>query len=336
MPSRNAAAHNAGSLAGPGDARPTALQIVKDEELEGELGDNVVLITGCSSGIGIETARAFAATGAVLYLTVRNPSKGKDALSSILSPGRVELLEMDNQSLASVRSAAKTFLSKSKTLNILINNAGIMALPEATKTADGFEAQFATNHLAHFLLFPLLKPTIQASATQEFPSRVVCVSSSGHRAGGPNFGDYNFDKGGYSPWVAYGQSKTASIYMANEIERRYSSRNLHALSLHPGGISTGLQKHVSEDMSAQWSTIPNLENYTKSPEQGAATTMYAALSGDWKGKGGRFLEDCDEAPPLKENASPIDIGYAPHAYDEKGEKQLWADSLKMVGEEDDD
>lgn len=331
MTSRYQAAHKAPN--GPGDARPTALDIVKDEGLEGKLGDKVALITGCSSGIGIETARAMAATGAKLFLGVRDTAKGQSALSDILKPGHVELLKMDLNSLDSVRSAAEELKRQTKTLNILINNAGVMATPEG-KTADGFETQFGTNHLAHFLLFQLVKPLLLASSTPQFNSRVVALASSGHRGGGVRFDDYGFEKEKYAPWAAYGQSKTANIYMANEIDRRYGPKGLHALSLHPGGIMTGLQIHVSDETKKGWTENEEVGKFFKSPAQGAATTVYAALSKEWEGKGGKYLEDCGVAELAGANAS-MALGHAAHAYNEEGEKRLWADSCKFVGVEDD-
>ncbi|KAL8705625.1 MAG: hypothetical protein Q9201_001262 [Fulgogasparrea decipioides] len=334
MPSRYAAAH--ANPAGPGDARPTALDIVKDEGLEGKLSDKVVLITGCSSGIGIETAKAMAATGAKVFCTARDLRKGESALADILKPGQVELVKMDLNSLDSVRSAAKDVLSKTQTLNIVINNAGIMATPSLVKTADGFESQFGTNHLVHFLLFQLLKPTLLASSTPAMNSRVVDLSSSGHRAGPVQIGNYNFERGNYSPWAAYGSSKTANIYMANEIERRYGSKGLHGLSVMPGGIRTGLQEHVSDTVKASWDVDEVVRNYMKSPEQGASTSVYAALSQEWEGKGGRYLEDCAEAPPAAPKGGATAVGHAPHAYNEKDARQLWADSCKMVGVPDDE
>lgn len=330
MSSRYAAAHK--EPQGFGDSRPTALDIVKDEGLQGKLGDKVALITGCSSGIGIETARALNATGCKLFLGVRDTAKGQNALADILEPGRVELLTLDLNSLDSVRAAAAEFLRKSKPLNVLINNAGVMATPEG-KTADGFEIQFGTCHLAHFLLFQLLKPALLASSTPHFNSRVVALSSSGHRGGGIRPDDYNFEKGKYSPWVAYSQAKTANIYMANEIERRYGAKGLHGLSVMPGGILTGLQKHVPG--FAEMTKQEAVRKYTKSPEQGAATTVYAALSEEWEGRGGKYLEDCGEAE-LTTSTGPVSLGHAPHAYDEKAGKQLWADSLKFVGLNDDE
>ena len=330
MPGRYAEAHV--SPQGSGDARPTALDIIKDEGLEGKLSDKVVLITGCSSGLGVETARAMSATGAKVYCTARDAAKGQKALEGVLEPGRVELLLLDLNSLESVRTCAKDFLSKSDKLNIIINNAGIMATPTNVKTADGFEGQFGTNHLAHFLLFQLLKPTLLASSTPQMNSRVVCVSSMGHRTSPPNFGDYNYDETEYSAWKAYGQSKTSNIYMANEIDRRYVSRGLHGFSLHPGGIATGLQTHMSKEQTAAFSADEKTRKYMKSIPQGAATSVYAAVSREWEGKGGRYLEDCDEGVP---NQPGHMEGYAAHAYNEEGEKRLWADSCKMVGVEDD-
>lgn len=209
-----------------------------------------------------------------------------------------------------------------------------MALPTRHTTADGFEAQFGTNHLAHFLLFQELKPLLLASSTPAFNSRVVCLSSLGHRSGGICFDDYQLEKeGAYSPWGAYGQSKTANIYMANEIERRYGSKGLHGISLHPGGIMTGLQGHVDDAIMKSWNT-PEAQKQFKSVEQGAATTVYAALSKDFAGRGGCYLEDCGETAEMTEGST--DSGHAKHAFNEEGEKKLWVDSCKMVGVSDDD
>lgn len=330
MRGRYAEAH--ASPKGAGDARPTALDIIKDNDLEGKLKNKVVLITGCSSGLGVETARAMSATGAKVYCTARDTAKGQRALEGVLEAGRVELLLLDLNSLDSVRACAKDLLSKSDKLNIIINNAGIMATPTNVRTADGFEGQFGTNHLAHFLLFQLLKPALLASSTPEMNSRVVCVSSMGHRSSPPNFGDYNYEETDYNGWKAYGQSKTTNIYMANEIERRYGSRGLHSFSLHPGGIATGLQAHMSKEQIASFSKDEATRNYMKSVPQGAATSVYAAVSKEWEGKGGRYLEDCGEAVP---NQPGNMGGYAAYAYDEEGAKRLWTDSCKMVDVEDD-
>lgn len=323
--------------AGPGDARPTALQIINDEMAEGKLAGKVVAITGTSSGIGIETARALSLTGARLLLTARNLNKAKSALDGILEPGRVELVEMDNTSLSSVRAAAKAILQKSGgQVNILVNNAGIMALPKLEHTTDGFEMQFGVNHVAHFLFFELLKPALLASASPEFSSRVVNVSSSAHHVtsiNGP--GNYNFENTEYNDWVAYGQSKTANIYMANEIERRYGSRGLHATSLHPGMIATGLGQHLDPAMVEAFTKDESVYKTAKSPEQGAATTVWAAIGQEWEKKGGEYLADCRKTARGNDNHEIGGVGFAGHAYDPEKEAQLWKDSLKMVGLTDD-
>ena len=165
------------NLGGPGDGQPTALQIVQDNKLEGKLGDKVILVTGTSSGIGIETVRALKATGAKIYATTRNLDKGRTALGDILEPGQVELLVLDTNSIDSVRQCAQDFLSRKSQLNILINNAGIVATPGLTLSPDGFETQFATNHLGHFLLFQLLKPMLLASSTYQASATFAALSS---------------------------------------------------------------------------------------------------------------------------------------------------------------
>ncbi|KAJ4355918.1 uncharacterized protein N0V89_003943 [Didymosphaeria variabile] len=165
---------------GPGDARPTALQILRDQDLVGKLNGKVALVTGVSSGIGVETARALKTVGIHVFGAVRNLEKAREALGDDLEPGKLDLIQLDNNSLSSVRAGAADFLSKSSILNILVNNAGVMMTPES-RTEDGFETQFGVNHLAHFLLFQLLKRTLLASATPQFPSRVVNVASSGHQ-----------------------------------------------------------------------------------------------------------------------------------------------------------
>jgi len=330
---RYAAVH--ASPKGPGDSRPTALQIVQDEGLENKLGDKVIFVTGSSSGLGVETVRALAATGATVYGTARDVAKAQDALGEeLLRTGHVHILHLDLNSLASVRACAAEFLAASKNkLNILIANAGVMATPQG-KTEDGFETQLGTNHLAHFLLFNLLKPALLASSTPEFQSRVVSVSSSGHAVAGIFFDDLNLEKD-YEPWKAYGQSKTANIYMANEIERRYGSQGLHALSLHPGSIYSGLQKFMDPAFVEMITSSPIHQKNRKTTEQGAATTVWAAVAKAWEGKGGKYLDHCQEGKPLPENATMFDTGYAPHAYNPEAEARLWKVSLEMVGLEDD-
>lgn len=319
---------------GPGDARPTALQIVKDEDLLGKLTDKVILITGGNSGIGLETAKVLHATGATVYITARDSEKLEKAIKEIKSWPEAESaapvygVELRLDSLSSVRDAAKYFLERSKSLNILILNAGTMATPEG-RTEDGFETQFGTNHLGHFLFFELLKPALLAATTPSFQSRVISVTSKGHRHAGVRFDDFNFEKEPYNPWLAYGQSKTANIYFAVELERRYGNQGIHALAVHPGAIMTNLGRHV--DLS-KFDWEGELGQYLKSPEQGATTTVYAALSKDWEGRGGKYLSNCEEEPPIQPDISPslIAPGYAAWIYNEEAERRLWEESMKLV------
>lgn len=285
------------------------------------------------------------ATGAHVFATARDLNKGKKALADskfsytkhglrqsftheVLEPGKLDLELLDLNSLTSVRAFAKSFLEKTNNqINILINNAGIMAIPEE-KTEDGFEKQFGTNHLAHFLLFQLLKPALLSSSTSEFQSRVVSVSSLGHRYNNIDLENVMLENGAYEPNRAYAHSKIGNIYLANEIERRYGSQGLHANSLHPGGIWTGLQDHM--DTSA-WRNNPEVDQYMKNTAQGAATTVWAAIGKCWEGKGGKYLDDCQIAPAVPEGAGLFISGYEEWAFDEKKAQRLWSMSNKLVG-----
>ena len=235
-------------------------------------------------------------------------------------PGKLELLEIDLTDLSSVRKGAQEFLSRSGgKLNVLVCNAGIMAVPKRELTKDGFESQFGTNHLAHFLLFELVKEALLASATPAYNSRVVTVSSSGHRSNPPRVenGDYAFEEeGSYSPWAAYGQAKCANIWMANYIDREYGAKHLHATSLMPGGIITPLQKHVPETVEAIKGN-DQMNNFLKSTPQGCAMTLWAAVGKEWEGQGGKYLEDCDVAEPDEGNDPYKLSGYRSYAYNPK-------------------
>ncbi|KAM0339564.1 hypothetical protein ACHAPU_010863 [Fusarium lateritium] len=323
---------------GPGDARPTALQIVKDEGLLGKLSDKVILITGGNQGIGLETARALHATGATVFITARSLIRLEKAINDITSWPEAESsasvygIELRLDSLESIRAAAKAFLARTEKLNILILNAGVMATPEG-RTEDGFETQFGTNHLGHFLLFQLLEPALLASTAPSFNSRVISLTSKAHRIGAVGFDDLNFEKEPYNPWLAYAQSKTANIYFAAELDRRYRQQGLHALAVHPGSVLTNLTQYI--DLSL-FDLAGELSLYLKSPAQAAATTAYAALSKDWEGRGGRYLGDCTEEPLMDPGLDPVSVysGYAPWIYDEKLELRLWEESNRLVGFEE--
>lgn len=334
--------HQQDRLNGPGDQRPTALQIIQDNGLQGQMTNRVVFITGCSSGVGIPTAQALAATGAKVYGAVRNIEKGKSALKKLVESGQLELLELKLDSLDSVRHCAAEFQKRESKLNILINNAGIMAVPQLEFTEDGFESQLGTNHLGHFLLFQLLKPQLLVGSTPNFHSRIVAVSSTGHQIAAPNFDDINLKQSGaYEAWAAYGASKTAVVWTANEIERRYGSGNaeamitnkaIHANSVMPGGIATGLQVNVPGLIDMITSNPQAVKNM-KSAEQGAATSVWAAVDKAWEGKGGKWLEDCQIGKVADPRIPALQggPGYAPWAYDEEGAERLWDLSLNLVG-----
>ena len=320
------------SRSGPGDARPTAFQIVEDEGLVDKLSGSTILLTGCSSGIGVSTSRALFQTGANLYLTARDINKARSVLGEeLIKSPNVHLLSLDLTSLASVRACAAAFLSHESKLDIFIANAGVMATPEG-RTRDGFETQLQTNHLSHFLLFNLLKPALLSAPS----SRAIFVASMSHRSAiSPDFNNLNLD-GCYDPWLAYSQSKLFEVWTANEIDRKYGARGLHAWSLNPGSIATtGLGLHLSDEVKGALMGDEALMKTVKTEEQGAATTVWAALASelDAKGIGGKFLEDCCIIGKW-DGVTAWMSGYGELAYDEEGERKLWKASAKMVGLED--
>nr|UYO77189.1 short chain dehydrogenase/reductase [Trichoderma balearicum] len=318
---------------GAGDARPTALQIIKDEGAQGKLTGKVIVITGATSGIGVETARALSATGATLFLTARNLERANKNLAEILEPGRVSLIEMDLDSFKSIRTGAEKILSASKgQVNILINSAGVMGLQKYTLTEDGIETHFSGNYLGFFLLFQLLKQTLLASVTPDLHSRVVVVSSSAHRAGTlPASDNYSFEKGEYDHETAYNNSKLAAVYFANTIERLYGAQGLHATSLHPGAINTDISRNMPPEFLEAIMTNPYILKILKSAEQGAATTVWAAVGKKWENQGGKYLEDCKEAERGEDDGQIFGVGWVKQTYDPKEEARLWKDSFELVG-----
>jgi NAD(P)-dependent dehydrogenase (short-subunit alcohol dehydrogenase family) len=329
---------------GPGDARPTAMQVLQDEKLVGALSNLTVLITGATGGIGAATAKAIYETGARTFITARSLSKGQKLVQEIAGDNkdnRLELIILDLTSLDSVRSAAESFLAKSNQLNILINNAGL-STGSHQKDPHGIELQFSTNHLSHFLLFMLLKPTLLASATPALPSRVVSVASVSHRyVPAIHLDDLSLDHTPDTAQTVYGyaHSKLANIHFANALERRFGGRGLHAFSLQPGGVATELFGAWMDEatIAAAYGT-GDRARFAKSAEQGAATTVWAAVGKALEGKGGLYLEDLAVAhevdAPKEEWAQWWVPGYAPWAYDEAAEERLWKESARLVGVEE--
>ncbi|KAH9236283.1 hypothetical protein K456DRAFT_1891139 [Colletotrichum gloeosporioides 23] len=318
---------------GPGDARPTALKVIRDQGLDGKLQGKVFFVTGCTNGIGVETARALHATGADVYITGLDTARGEEVVKRIIhdgKPGKVVFIEMRLDSLASVRDAASKFLQLSDTLNCLICNAGVGLHPKAL-TRDGFEMHFGTNHLGHFALFEALKDTLLKSSSLSYPSRLVMVSSRSHLASSVDLDDLNLDTTTYDAHSAYGASKTANIWMANEVERRYGPYHLHATSVHPGAVVSGLSRHVGEEFMKKLFGPPEIAKLIKSAEQAAATTIWAAVGAEWKHQGGKYLADVQEGVPSETcTEGRTGPGYAPHAFDEEKERQLWELSGDIV------
>src|SRR5579884_1147393 len=295
-------------------AHSSAEEVIAGHDLSGK----TVLVTGASSGIGVETARALLSAQAEVILAVRDREKGEQVaqeLQAATGNQQAHVLTVDLGALASVRQAAEQFHARWSKLHVLINNAGIMATPQRY-TPDGFELQFGTNHLGHYLLTLLLLPALQAAA----PARVVVLSSSGHRFSDIHFDDINYRERPYEKWEAYGQSKTADALFAVGLMQHYGEQGITANAVNPGGIRTGLQQHLSrEDLLARgW--IDEQGNWLitswKSPQQGAATSVWAAVGKELEGIGGRYLEDCNEATPAADFAHvATGHGYLPYALD---------------------
>lgn len=337
------------TLNGPGDSRPSSLQVIQDCNAIGKLKGKTVLITGCSAGLGVETARALYETGATIFMTARDMTKLDNIIDDIVKNAEYNKdgpdpqgIEMHLDNLDSVRQGAEDFKQKSGgQLNILINNAGVMACPFST-TKDGFETQIGVNHFAHFLLFQLLRPCLLVSAKESgTTSRVINLSSSGHGYGRVEFSNKAeldaWNKGeGYKKWQAYGQAKTANIYMANSITRHYGSQNLLAWSVHPGGIMTNLTRHLTQEDLEAFGDWTEFQHIFKSPSQGAATTVWTAVSSHFEGKnGGRYLGDVGETSPATADQFTGDPGYSEWAYDEEKEENLWKVSCEVLGVKDD-
>jgi NAD(P)-dependent dehydrogenase (short-subunit alcohol dehydrogenase family) len=286
----------------------------------------VALVTGGSSGLGQETARAFAAQGAQVILTARDVPKGEAAAAAIrASTGneRVTVEALELGSLASIRACAQRVLERHGRLHILVNNAGVMACPFA-KTADGFEMQFGSNHLGHFLLTCLLVPALRAGA----PSRIVSVSSRGHHLSPVVFEDIHFEHRPYHKWLSYGQAKTANVLFAVALERRLAASGVHANALHPGAIMTELGRHLeAEDI--QFLQSRNRGMQFKSVEAGAATAVFTATAPELVGRGGLYLEDCHVAH-VNDAPDALD-GVKSYALDPENAERLWDVSEKLAG-----
>ncbi|MGY1615507.1 SDR family NAD(P)-dependent oxidoreductase [Geodermatophilus sp. SYSU D00691] len=305
----------------PFDATSTAAEVLAGVDLRGRRA----IVTGGASGIGTETARALAGAGAEVTLAVRDRAAGERVARDITDSTGNPWLRVLPLDLAEPRSI-RTFLDIwDGPLHVLVNNAGVMASP-LRRTRQGWELQFATNHLGHFALATGLHPAMAGADG----ARVVAVSSSAHLRSDVVVDDVHFRSRPYDPWLAYGQSKTANVLFAVEAARRWADHGITVNALHPGGIRTNLQRHVTEeDLARLRAQMGSAAPAWKTPEQGAATSALLAASPLVDGVGGRYFEDCDEALPHEEGTR---TGVAPYALDPESAARLWDLSARMLGE----
>lgn len=318
----------------------TSVDVIKGINLVGK----VAIVTGGYAGLGLETARTLASAGARVIVPARDMAKARDNIAAI--GGGIELAPMDLCDPASINRFAQTFEQSGLALHILVNSAGIMALPTLNRDSRGYELQFSTNHLGHFQLTAALWPALKRAQG----ARVIAVSSMGHRFSDINFDDIHFSRRPYDPWVAYGQSKTANALFAKALDQRGQPFGIRAFSVHPGGIITGLAKHMDPErikamgfIDAQGNPVINPKLDMKSVPQGAATQIWCAVSPLLQDKGGVYCLDSDIAPLLKAEAkSSVDdfasqsradraMGVEPYAVDPQNAERLWACSEALTG-----
>ena len=307
--------------------KPEPGEILAGKELSGK----VAVVTGGYSGIGLETTRALAASGVKVYVPVRTADKAKENLKDI--EGEVIVDAMDLADLASVRGYAASVTKRESKLDLLINNAGIMACPEA-RVGNNWESQFAVNHIGHFVLTHKLRGLLLNAGS----SRVVCLSSIGHRRSDILWDDMHFESADYEKWTAYAQAKTANSLFALGMDMKYRDQGIQAFSVHPGGILTPLQRHLpnEEMMALGWTDADgNISEQVaalfKSTTQGCSTTLWAATSDALADTGGLYCEDCDVSN-LATQDSPRFCDVAPWAVSEEGAMKLWELTEKMLAE----
>lgn len=314
-------------------ATSTTDDVLADVDLSGKR----VLVTGVSAGLGVETARALAAHGAEVVGAVRDLAKAERATADVRAQstngGSLSLVELDLASLKSARACADALVADGRLFDVVIANAGVMRTPFG-HTVDGFETQFGTNHLGHFVFVNRIASLIAPGG------RLVNVSSSGHRYSDVDLDDPNFEHTPYDPMIAYGRSKTANILFAVEFDRRHRESGVRATALHPGGIKTELGRYMQPDeldklvaqINAQLAANGQPPFQWKTVPQGAATSVWAAFVARAEEVGGRYCENCQVSEITEGLISPISPGVRPYALDPEHAKALWAKSEEMVGE----
>jgi NAD(P)-dependent dehydrogenase (short-subunit alcohol dehydrogenase family) len=312
-------------------AKTFGFESTTDEVLEGlDLSGQRVLVTGVSAGLGVETARALVTHGATVVGTARDLTKARHALEQAMgqAASKVELVEADLASLKSVRAAASDLLARGKSFDVIIANAGVMACPRG-KTQDGFETQFGTNHLGHFVFVNRLVPLLKSGA------RIVTLSSAGHQISDVNLEDPNFERTEYQPFTAYGRSKTANILYAVALDDRLKGRGIRATSLHPGGIQTELGRHMTPELISQMrarigASKEGATHRFKNVAQGAATSVWAGFVAPSDAVGGHYCEDCHVSEVNDDTTSRA--GVRSYAVNLAHANDLWRKSEEMVGE----
>jgi len=309
--------------------RSTGAEVLADIDLTGK----TAIVTGGYSGIGLETTRALAAKGVRVIVPVRSPEKAAETLASV--QGDVKTAPLDLADLGSVRAFAQSMLGELQRLDLLVNDAGIMACPLA-RVGPGWESQFGVNHMGHFALAKALLSLIEKTPG----ARVVALSSTGHKISDIRWDDIQFEKSEYNKWQAYGQAKTANALFANALSRRLRDSSGLAFAVHPGGIFTPLQRHLpkEEQIALGWLGEDGEPSELakagfKTAEQGCSTTLWAATAAALEGKPGVYCEDCDIAAP-SDPESPTNRyqGVDAHACDDESAEKLWAISEELLGQ----
>ena len=318
------------------DTTSTTEDVLAGVNLQGKR----VFITGVSAGLGIETARAFAAHGAKVVGAARDLNKARSATAEVrqgaaAGSGSLELIELDLASLKSVRACADELNRRGQHFDFVIANAGVMATPFG-HTADGFEMQFGTNHLGHFALVNRIAGLLKPGA------RLVTLSSSGHRFANVDLDDPNFERSEYAPFVAYGRSKTANVLFATAFDQRHRAKGIRATAVLRGGILSVLARHLDpamidqsmQQMKAEAGAKGEGAFVFKSVPQGAATSVWAAVVADADAIGGRYCENChvSEVVPDERQLGMMDEGVRGYALDPANASALWSLSERMVGE----
>jgi len=301
----------------------TAAEVIAGVDLSGKRA----IVTGASSGIGVETARALADAGAAVTLAVRNTEAGERVAAEIRDSTGNSAVTVGALDLSDLTSARAFAAAWSGPLDILVNNAGVMAIQELTISASGHEMQFATNHLGHFALTLGLHDALAAADS----ARIVAVSSGGHLRSPVVFDDIDYAFRDYDPFGAYGQSKAANVLFAVEATRRWRADGIVANAVMPGGIATPLQRHLPSHYAADaLDAFRAAGTDFKTVEQGAATSVLLAASPLLEGVGGRYFENCNEAVQVERRGKPGQGGVAPYALDPANAERLWDLSLKLI------